>query len=136
MYLTIAGFLNECPIKGPDRSLALSKLVAGAVAYNVRCPEDVPENATLYYRKHAQIAAMRIISAVNERVPFNTDQCMADVRLLYIGRYMQVNYPKRDCSVKEFHDSLDVAGANVNSTYCNWIDKFISAVKEELRKEK
>lgn len=132
MFEVIHNYRKNCLLQGPQRVKLLQKVVAAAAAYSSPCPVGSMSDVNGFYMELCRHNAIRIVSAVNEHILVNTDEVMADVELLWKGRFELINSPQGCTAFTKFHESMSTYGEEVASHYEYWVEHFLASSNSYL----
>ena len=127
MFEVIHNYRKNCLLQGPQRIKLLQKVVAAAAAYSSPCPVNSMSDINGFYMEMCRHNAVKIVSAINEEILMNTDEVLADVELLWKGRYELINSPLGCNAFEKFHSSMSSYGEEVTSHYDYWVQQFLRA---------
>ena len=132
MFEIIHNYRKDCLLQGPQRVKLLQKVVAAAAAYSSPCPVGSMSDINGFYTEMCRFNAIKIISAVNEHILINTDEVLADVELLWKGRFEMINSPQGCKAFEKFHNGLSSYGEEVTTSYEYWVERFLSSSNSYL----
>lgn len=131
----IRAYTEQCNYNGGERIHLLQKAIASAVAYSAPMFVGEPGEVDQYYRNGVVEGAIKFISEFNESFILNTDLVLADVRLLWEGRYMTLNDYTYVDSFEKFHRSLCVP-SDITTTHEYWTGKLMQVVAPYFKQER
>lgn len=85
-----------------------------------------------FYMELCRMNAIKIVSEVNEHILMNTDEVLADVELIWKGRFELINSPQGCKAFEKFHGSMSQYGEEVASHYEYWVEQFLASSKSYL----
>lgn len=132
MFEIIHNYRKDCLLQGPQRIKLLQKVVAASAAYSSPCPVGSMTDVNGFYMEMCRHNAIKIVSAINEHILINTDEVMADVELLWKGRFELINSPQDCKAFEKFHGSLSSYGEEVSSSYEYWVERFLRSSNSYL----
>ena len=127
MHEFINNYQSKSDLVGVERSLLLQKVISAGVAYSCPVVQGSMDDVNNLYRQMCLPNAIKIVSKVNEQMLVNVDEVLADIQLLWCGRYEQVNSPLSSTKVSDFHKSLTTFATDISVQYEYWVTQSVLA---------
>lgn len=127
-------YQRGCTAVGAQRVRLLEMALATAIAQAVQVPNGEPLDGDRTFTALVMTNAMDVVSIVNEHTIIATDRVMANVRAMWVGRYLAVNdigYPEQLVS---YYKNIQTGDPVVAAGHDYWAKEFLQAVKSEFKK--